>query len=1382
MSNQLRSISVLVEKAADWDKDERYMALNDMSQYFNRDDVKITRQEEGRVVSVVLKALTDPNNDVKSAAVKCVGILVHKVDKAQIETIINKLTELIRSDSKDNSALRDIYGIALKTLIEQVDQRTGSAVATLLVDKLLLGVDMESADIKRECLSVMEHLLRRFGAKVGPQQEMTMKRVLRQLSLSGGEYRAVRKLSADVLGALAVVSSDELLDTLVETILGLIDKTTVGDVSERTIDASSGSGDMRSLIQTIGTISRLVGHRLSRHLKKLVPFLLAVIGDFSSDEGDEEQDLALLNEVRELCFSGLESFVKCCPDQIAPHLISDDATSTKGILSVAMTYLQYDPNYVGDDEADEGMDLSDDDYGDDYDDDDYGDDDDDDTSWKVRRAASNAIRATIHARWADMHGYMFDNCVDELVKRFKERKEAVRVDIMQCIIAIVDVTEMRKRILSQASRSTSGGVISRAEASFEAQMSGLRAKADTIVTSVCKCLGGPDKELDTKSTALSLMTKLMSVLGAALPSPLYSSLMDELNRGLVNDKCQPLRLSQMHLLRQLITFNTPQAVQTTVNMRPSSDESNLFSITIAAIQEAGYKNVAEALLVAAALIPKLRPVSSIDTTKFEVETTDYTPAVRSLYGALYARLSAQDIDQEIKRYAIQCTGTLFFHFGDRFSDHLPGVLSLLSDKLDNEVTRVSTLHAIAMMSRSPCQLNLAPILSTASLTSIALFLKQQARDTRHSAVHTLTAIIGTNSSLVQTAGESVTAAIVKESANLIGASDLHLASEALGLLEVTMSAMQTTFYSAPLKEYVFPRVVKLAASPFLHGSAQEALVGFLQKLVSLSLPGLTFASLFDELYKVSDTSYGKKSSESDNQDSMDVDGSGAGGSGSGKSDGALKQEAQSVAYCVAGMCVNASAEVIQSTVEKFVSDCDEAIAREGKGERRRHLALLCLGNLGKRTDLAKMKNLDLEDKIMACFSSANNDTQTAAAFALGNLSVGNMKKYLPLLLRKMECQDSPLTNGEGSVRYEYLLLVALREIILAHATNTSGNLDFGPYLSQVVPVVMPFTASTEMGERNVAAECMGLMTFMQPTAMLTELDSMFAADFGSDPAAAAPGPDKDEASAKTTERDHRRWSLATAMRFAVSRELLDATKRAVLNSVLVKYLPELLGDENIDVCKAAVMLLTSVIHRNRDWIHTLAPTSGGEKPVLDVVFPKLMTILAFKRTIEVDTGPFKFKEDLGLPLRKATLTCLDMMMANIPDDLNITALIPGVMMNMGDELKVKKDHNFNDLKIHAMQVVVKLAAFAPGPLVGFVEASLEVLKKSLEEGIKETATATDRERALDLKRACLKVVLAYSSIEGVRGGPVFKDFYDKIQNLPFVPELYREMSSGERTA
>ena len=108
MSTQ-RSISTLVELCSNWDKDERYMALQDLCTVLSREDGKINSQEEGRVVMAVLNALKDVNNDVKSAAVKCVAALVKKVRKDQIAVICDELCKLIQNDQKDHAALRDIY-------------------------------------------------------------------------------------------------------------------------------------------------------------------------------------------------------------------------------------------------------------------------------------------------------------------------------------------------------------------------------------------------------------------------------------------------------------------------------------------------------------------------------------------------------------------------------------------------------------------------------------------------------------------------------------------------------------------------------------------------------------------------------------------------------------------------------------------------------------------------------------------------------------------------------------------------------------------------------------------------------------------------------------------------------------------------------------------------------------------------------------------------------------------------------------------------------------------------------------------------------------------------------------------------------------------------
>ena len=58
------------------------------------------------------------SNDVQSIAVKCLGVLLKKVQEAQVGEISDKLCSLIL-DGKDE--LRDIYSIGLKTLLKDID-------------------------------------------------------------------------------------------------------------------------------------------------------------------------------------------------------------------------------------------------------------------------------------------------------------------------------------------------------------------------------------------------------------------------------------------------------------------------------------------------------------------------------------------------------------------------------------------------------------------------------------------------------------------------------------------------------------------------------------------------------------------------------------------------------------------------------------------------------------------------------------------------------------------------------------------------------------------------------------------------------------------------------------------------------------------------------------------------------------------------------------------------------------------------------------------------------------------------------------------------------------------------------------------------------------
>lgn len=317
-------LNTLLEKTSDWDKDERYMATNDLCNELTK-DVKIDENMERRICAAVLKQLDDQSNDVQSVAVKCLAIILKKVHQTQVGEICDKLCALIL-EGKD--ALRDIYSIGLKTLIADVPDEMGMLVSERLTGRLLNGITRTgSDDTKRECLDNMADLLRRFGHLIGKDHDDIMNAVVRQLS---HENSGLQKRAAVCLGSLAVVSSDALLNKLVELILGKID----------TADKKSkGSADARTLIQTIGTISRTVGYRLGRHLDRLVPLFLRFCGR-PDEEGSQNESA---DELREHCLPGLESFVLRCPREVSPYIAS--------ILEVSLGFMKYDPNYSYDEEV-----------------------------------------------------------------------------------------------------------------------------------------------------------------------------------------------------------------------------------------------------------------------------------------------------------------------------------------------------------------------------------------------------------------------------------------------------------------------------------------------------------------------------------------------------------------------------------------------------------------------------------------------------------------------------------------------------------------------------------------------------------------------------------------------------------------------------------------------------------------------------------------------------------------------------------------------------------------------------------------------------------------------------------------------------------------------
>jgi hypothetical protein len=74
--------------------------------------------------------------------------------------------------------------------------------------------------------------------------------------------------------------------------------------------------------------------------------------------------------------------------------------------------------------------------------------DDDDNTWKVRKAAVRVVSAVIVAR-PEMIEMLLRTCTPELVGRFREREENVRLDVLACFTTLLQAS-----MSSVANRST----------------------------------------------------------------------------------------------------------------------------------------------------------------------------------------------------------------------------------------------------------------------------------------------------------------------------------------------------------------------------------------------------------------------------------------------------------------------------------------------------------------------------------------------------------------------------------------------------------------------------------------------------------------------------------------------------------------------------------------------------------------------------------------------------------------------------------------------------------------------------------------------------------------------------------------------------------------
>lgn len=686
---------------------------------------------------------------------------------------------------------------------------------------------------------------------------------------------------------------------------------------------------------------------------------------------------------------------------------------------------------------------------------------------------------------------------------------------------------------------------------------------------------------------------------------------------------------------------------------------------ISAVGERYYKVTAEALRVCGELVRVVRP--DISDSGF-----DFGPYVHPIYNAIMARLTNQDQDQEVKECAITCMGLVVSTFGDHLRAELPACLPVLVDRMGNEITRLTAVKAFAVIAASPLHLDLSCVLEhvTSELTA---FLRKANRALRQATLGTLNTLIVAYGDQIGPAAYEV---IIVELSTLISDSDLHMTALALELCCTLMSDRRSSpNVGVTVRNKVLPQALTLVRSSLLQGQALLALQNFFAALVYSA--NTSFDVLLDSLLSTAKPSP--------------------------QSGGVAKQALFSIAQCVAVLCLAAGDQKCSSTVNMLTEILK---ADSSTNSAKQHLALLCLGEIGRRKDLSI--HAHIENIIIESFQSPFEEIKSAASYALGNIAVGNLPKYLPFILDKIDNQQ----------KKQYLLLHSLKEVIVRQSVDKAEFQESS--VEKILNLLFNHCESEEEGVRNVVAECLGKIALIKPKKLVPAL--------------------KERASCPAA---FTRATVVIAVKYAIVErpERIDEILQTEISSFLM-----LIKDPDRHVRRAAVLALSTAAHNKPNLIKGLLPE------LLPLLYDQTIIKQDLIRT--VDLGPFKHTVDDGLELRKAAFECVDTLLDSCLDQVNPSSFIVPYLKSGLD------DHY--DVKMPCHLILSKLADKCPSAVLAVLDSLVDPLQKTISFRPKQDAVKQEVDRNEDMIRSSLRAIAALNRISGGDCSHKFKNLMNEI--------------------
>ncbi|KAM9534055.1 cullin-associated NEDD8-dissociated protein 1-like isoform 3-T3 [Guaruba guarouba] len=879
--------------------------------------------------------------------------------------------------------------------------------------------------------------------------------------------------------------------------------------------------------------------------------------------------------------------------------------------------------------------------------------DDDDISWKVRRSAAKCLEAIVSSRH-DLLQDFYKTLSPVLISRFKEREENVKADIFSAYIALLRQTLPIQSWLHAADASGKEDVPLRM----------LQSQVPSIVKALHRQL--KEKSIKSRQGCFSLLTELANVLPgcladhvpALIPAGIVFSLADK-------SSSSNMRIDTLSFLHVLLCNHQPEVFHPHIK--------SLLPPVVTCIGDPFYKITSEALLVTQQLVKVIRPLDK--SCAFDAK-----PYVKDLFPGTLKRLKAADIDQEVKERAISCMGQIIYNLGDHLSTDLQPTLKVFLERLKNEITRLTTVKALTLIASSPLKIDLRPILGE-GFPILASFLRKNQRALKLSTLTALDILVKNYSDSLK---PPMIESVLTELPALITENDMHVSQVAVMFL-TTLARVYPSCISK-ISGAVLAEILQLIHSPLLQGGALNAIIDFFHALVLTKAAPVGYTELLKQLTAPIYCS------------------------GAAAAPTLHKQAYYSVAKCVAALS-SACPKEAPATVNQFIQD----VKTPKSSSAVKVLAFLSLAEMGRTTNLSAQR--ELKTVILEAFTSSSEEVKSAASYALGNVSVGNLKEYLPFMLKEIGSQP----------KRQYLLLHSLKEVISASPAD-----GLKPYVEDIWALLFKHCECTEEGTRNVVAECLGKLTLVNPSELLPRLKNQLPS--GS---------------------PHARSTVVTAVKFTIADQPqpIDALLKGCIGDFL-----KTLQDPDLNVRRVALALFNSAAHNKPSLIRDLLPA----------VLPSLYNETKVRRELirEVEMGPFKHTVDDGLDVRKAAFECMYTLLESCLDRLDIYEYLNHVEDGL-------KDHY--DIRMLTFIMLARLSTLCPSAVLQRLERLVEPLRATCSTKVKAGSVKQEFEKQDELKRSAMRAVAALLTIPEVEKSPVMAEFSSQIRSSPEMASLFESI-------